>query len=164
MPAIDGGDPLIRNMVSLVHGCHRLGVPIVVTEQNPRGLGNTVEAVREALESTTGFRPIEKTCFSAAGSDRFLDVVNVAQRKHLLVAGVEAHVCVYQTAMDLMSKGHEVSIIADAVSSRTPLNRSIALQRLTAEGAHITSTEMCLFELVEGSGTDEFRAILRLVK
>jgi nicotinamidase-related amidase len=154
----------VRNIERLVRGCHILGIPALLTEQYVKGLGATVASVREAFEESGGYRPIEKNCFSAQGCDPFAAQLAALERTQVLVAGVETHVCVYQTIQDLLAAGFEVTVIADAVSSRTAENKSIALQRLTFEGAKISSTEMALFELLAVSGSEEFRAISKLVK
>jgi nicotinamidase-related amidase len=164
MPAIDAREDVERNIGRLVRGCHLLGIPALLTEQYVKGLGSTVASVRTAFEETHGYRPIEKDCFSAIGCEPFAAQLAMLERKQVLVAGVETHVCVYQTATDLLAGGYEVTMIADAVSSRSPQNKAIALQRLTSEGAKISSTEMALFELLVRSGTDEFRAVSRLVR
>jgi nicotinamidase-related amidase len=164
MPVIDQREDLERNIGRLIRGCHVLDIPTLLTEQYVKGLGQTVEPVRRALLETYGYRPIEKSCFSAWGCGELQAELRTVKKKHVLLAGVEAHVCVYQSAVDLMATGHEVTLIADAVSSRTPRNRDLAVQRLAAEGAHISSTEMALFELLVEAGTEEFRAISRLVK
>lgn len=158
MPVIHGADAVARNVDRLIRGMHILGVPVVLTEQYVKGLGRTIEPVRRALEETSGYAPIEKSCFSAA------EHLASHGRDQVIVAGVEAHVCVYQTILDLRTSGLDVTVVADAVSSRTPENKEIALRRLVAEGARLSSTEMLLFELARVSGTDEFRAISRLVK
>ena len=164
MPVIDGREDVERNVERLVRGCHILGVPALLTEQYVKGLGATVPRVRGAFEETTGYRAIEKDCFSAAGCDAFAAQLAALDRRQVLVCGVETHVCVYQTVKDLLAGGRDVTVIADAVSSRAPQNRSIALQRMVSDGAHISSTEMALFELLRVSGTDEFRAVSRLVR
>lgn len=164
LPVITGGDELVRNTERLVRGCHILGVPTIVTEQYVKGLGPTAEPLRAVLAETVGYRPIEKNCFSAHGCDPFVAQLSALERKQILLAGIETHVCVYQTASDLLRNGFAVTIIADAVSSRTERNRDIALQRLVSDGAKISSAEMALFELTTVSGTDEFKAISRLVK
>lgn len=164
MPVIHQREDLEQNIGRLVRGCHVLDIPTLLTEQYVKGLGQTVEPVRRALLETYGYRPIEKSCFSAWGCGELQAELRTVKKKHVLLAGVEAHVCVYQTAVDLLATGHEVTLVADAVSSRTPRNRDIAVQRLAAEGAHLSSTEMALFELLVEAGTEEFRAISRLVK
>lgn len=164
MPVIDGREEVERNIERLVRGAHILGVPTILTEQYVRGLGPTVASVRGALEETTCYRPIEKDCFSAQRCDAFAAQLAALERKQVLVAGVEAHVCVYQSIRDLLAAGYEVTILADAVSSRTQQNKAIALQRITSDGAKLSSTEMALFEMLAMSGTEEFRAVARIIK
>ena len=164
MPVIHERFDVERNIERLIRGAHVLGVPAIVTEQYVKGLGPTVEPLRRALEETSGYRPIEKDCFSAQGCAPFAAQLAALDRRQVLIAGVETHVCVYQTVRDLLAAGMQVWIAADAVSSRTPRNRDIALQRLVSERARLSSTEMALFELLVVSGTDEFRAIAKLVK
>jgi len=151
MPVIANREQVEANIVRLIRGCQILGVPILITEQ--KGLYQTVKPLREALGD--GYKPIEKSCFSG---------YQPLERKQVIVAGVETHVCVYQTVSDLLANGYEVTIVADAVSSRTVENKDIALRRMTSDGAKLSSTEMALFELTVASGTGEFRAISKLVK
>lgn len=164
MPVIHERFEVEANVERLIRGARVLGIPAIVTEQYVKGLGPTVEPLRRALEETNGYRPIEKDCFSAHGCAAFAAQLAALDRRQVLLAGVEAHVCVYQTARDLLASGLKVWLIADAVSSRTVRNRDLALQRLVSEGARLSSTEMALFELLVVSGTEEFRAISRLVK
>lgn len=164
LPVIDGAADVERNIERLVRGAHLLGVPAILTEQYVRGLGPTTPAIRTAFAETSGYSPIEKACFSAHGCSEFVEKLATAGRSQVIVAGVETHVCVAQTVHDLLAAGYTVTVAADAVSSRTARNREIALQRLVQEGALLTSTEMILFELLVESGTDEFRAISRLVR
>jgi len=135
-----------------------LGVPVIISEQYVKGLGATVEPLRVALEETGGYRPVEKICFSAAGLLEGMD------RRQVLIAGVEAHVCVYQTVSDLIGRGLSVTLLADAITSRSAHNKEIAIRRLMSDGAKLSSTEMALFELLGSAGTDEFRAISRIVE
>ena len=148
----------------VVRGFQLLGLPVIITEQYPKGLGSTTEAIRNAFVETYGAEPIEKMCFSSYGCAQFVAALEALGRKQILVAGIETQVCVYQTVRDLLSAGYEVTVIADAVSSRTPENRQIALERMQSDGAKIASTEMALFEMTVNAGTEEFRAISRLVK
>ncbi len=164
IPHIHESESVIGNASRLIRGCHILDVPTIVTEQYTKGLGSTIDAVRGALDETTGYDPIEKMCFSSYGFSPFAESIRSSGRHSLLLCGIEAHVCVYQTAMDLLEAEYDVHIVADAVSSRNPSNHDLALRRLSAEGARITSTEMALFELCVESGTDRFKAISRLVK
>jgi nicotinamidase-related amidase len=164
MPVIHDHSAVEKNIDRLIRGCHILGIPILVTEQYVKGLGHTVESVWKALEETGNYHPVEKMCFSANRCDAFRLALGGLERRQVLVAGVETHVCVFQTVEDLLEEQFEVGIVADAVSSRTLGNKEVALRRLTSDGAKITSTEMALFELLVASGTDEFRAISKLVK
>lgn len=164
MPVIDNHKNVERNIERLVRGCKILDIPAILTEQYVQGLGPTVPAIRRAFEETSGYEPIEKASFSGYGSPEFVMATRNLHRKQAIVAGIEAHVCVYQTVSDLLHNGYEVTIIADAVSSRTPANKEIALRRMISDGAKLSSTEMVLFELTVTSRTDEFREIFRLVK
>ena len=164
MPVMDNRVTLERNLDRLIRAVDVLEMPVIVTEQYPRGLGSTDAVIKRALEETGGYSPIEKNCFSACGCDPFVSQLKNSHRKQVLVAGVETHVCVYQTVVDLIERGFDVSVVADAVSSRSATNREIGLTRMTNEGAKITSTEMALFEMLIGAGTQEFRDISRLIK
>jgi nicotinamidase-related amidase len=164
IPVIDQAAEVVRNIDRLIRGCHVLGVPVIVTEQYTKGLGRTVEDLCRALEESGGYKPIEKSCFSAHGCAGFEAALSAHDRTQVVLAGVETHVCVYQTAMDLLRDEYDVAIVADAVGSRTPQNKAIALDRLASEGVRLTSTEMALFEMLVQAGTDEFRAISKLVK
>ena len=156
MPVIDEREEIEKNLVRVIRGAQILEVPVIVTEQYVKGLGRTVASVRDALGES--YAPVEKISFSAA---RHIDL---AGRSQVLIAGVETHVCVYQTVSELLAKNVSVWVVADAVSSRAPQNRDIALRRMSADGAKLSSTEMALFELLREAGTDEFRAVAALVK
>lgn len=162
LTVIDRSDELVASLKKLTAGTRILGIPIVITEQYVKGLGATVESLRDALADS--YQPIEKACFSSYGCESFRLALERLGRKQVLLAGIEAHVCVYQTAIDLLSNGYEVHLLEDAVNSRTSENREIAIRRLMQEGAKLTSVEMALFELTVTSGTDEFRAISKIVK
>jgi nicotinamidase-related amidase len=152
--AIPQFDDVAARVRTLVEGARVLGVPIVVTEQYPKGLGSTVPEV-----GLDGEPVLEKTCFPATQADGFrLDTGQA------LVCGIEAHVCVHQTVEDLAGRGVEVHVCADAVASRDPANKALALERAERAGALPTSTEMALLELCGRAGTDEFKAIQRLIK
>ena len=153
MPVIANREQLEANIARLIRGAQILGVPILITEQYVKGLGHTVAPLRDALG--VDYKPIEKSCFSG---------YRELERKQVIVAGVETHVCVYQTVSDLLANGYEVTLVADALSSRTVENKEIALRRMMSEGAKLSSTEMALFEMLGEAGTDEFRAVSRLVK
>ena len=156
-PAVGEFDAVVANAGVLVQGARELGLPVVVTEQYPRGLGETVPEVASHLD---GVERHEKTVFSAARADGF----SLDGRDQALVCGIEAHVCVQKTVQDLLDQGVEVHVAADAVTSRTALNRRLGLEKMEGSGAVVTSTEMALFELVERAGTPEFKTIQKLVK
>jgi isochorismate hydrolase len=164
MPVISEREMVERNIERLVRGTRIVDIPAILTEQYVQGLGATVPIIRRAFEETSGYVPIEKSCFSGYSCAEFVTATRNLHRKQAIVAGVEAHVCVYQTVSDLIANGYDVTIIADAISSRTQANKEIAIRRMVADGARLSSTEMALFELTVNSGTDEFREMSRLVK
>jgi nicotinamidase-related amidase len=164
MPVIDDRETIERNIEKLVRGSKVVDIPAILTEQYVQGLGQTVPIIRRAFEETSGYVPIEKSCFSGYGCAEFVMATRNLHRKQAIVCGIEGHVCVYQTVGDLLANGYDVTIIADAISSRTQANKDIAIRRMIADGARLSSTEMVLFELTVSSGTDEFREISRLMK
>lgn len=141
----------------LVRGAQILGLPVIVTEQYPKGLGDTTEPVRDALGDDAP--RLAKTVFSAARADGF----DLGGRDQALVCGIETHVCVSQTAHDLLGRGVEVHVATDAVSSRSSANRELGLRKMQESGAILTSVETALFELLGAAGSDEFKAIQKLV-
>jgi nicotinamidase-related amidase len=161
LPAIFEQPRVVQNTVRLIQGAAVLQVPIFVTEQYRKGLGSTVPEVAAAIP---GFAPMEKLAFSACGAAGFIPALEQKKVSEAILCGIEAHVCVSQTCLDLLEKGFRVFVAADAVSSRTPQNYRSGLDRMRAAGAVIGSTEMVLFELLERAGTDEFKQILNLVK
>lgn len=161
MPAIHEADRVARNAEILLQAAHHLSVPILATEQYPRGLGPTVPAIAELLPAGA---TIEKLAFAATGEQIFLDRLAMLDRRQIVVCGTEAHVCVLQTALGLLEAGYEVFVTADAVSSRTAANVAAALDRLRAEGVRIVTTEMVVFEWMERAGTPIFKTVSALVK
>ncbi len=156
-PAVEGFEDVARATATLVQGAQALGVPVVVTEQYPRGLGETVPEVAAHLE---GVPRLPKTVFSAAQADGF----GLDGRDQVLLCGIETHVCVNQTALDLLGRGLAVHVAADAVASRTAANRATGLHRMEQAGATLTSVEMALFELLGRAGTDEFKTVQGLIR
>ena len=154
-------EALLESTVKLVQGAKVLGLPIVWTEQNPKGLGSTVPEVAELLSD---LQPVTKLSFSCCGEVRFMEQLDELNRKQALVAGIESHVCVYQTVMDLLHLGYEVQVVADAVASRTPENKAVGLERCRELGASITSAETALFELLRVAEGDKFKQMLKVVK
>jgi nicotinamidase-related amidase len=156
-----GKDDLFQNLRILIQGLRELDIPVLWLEQYPEGLGPTIPEIAELLPDD---KAIPKVSFSGCGKPEFLERLRELGRKQVLVAGIEAHICVYQTVRDLLGMGHEVEVVADAVSSRTPANCQIGLDRMANMGAGITSVEMLLFELLGEANTDVFRKIVKLVK
>lgn len=154
-------EQLYRNLEILIKGTQVLDLPILWLEQYPQGLGPTIPEVARLLE---GRQPLAKRCFSAWGLPEFSQALRASNRRRVLLAGIEAHICVYQTCRDLLDQGYQVEVVADAVSSRTPENKSTGLDRMVQAGAVLTSVEMALFELLRVAGTPQFKEIARLVK
>jgi len=161
VPAMHNKETLLQNLKRLLRGLRVLGVPILWTEQNPAGLGPTLPEIANLLPDQ---KPIGKFSFSCCGSELFVDKLNALNRKNLLIAGIEAHVCVYQTAADLISLQCNVQIVADAVASRTPENKLIGLEKSKTVGASLTSTETVLFELLKDAKSEKFKEISKIVK
>jgi nicotinamidase-related amidase len=165
LPAIGDAARLTGILAKLVKFARRLDVPITVTEHYPLGLGATVEALRRELVADTPI--LQKQHFSCLGDEalryHFEDLRDQG-RGQAVIAGIEAHVCVAQTALDLIVDGYQVFIVADAVASRATESRDIALHRLRQAGAAIVNSEMVLFEWLAMSGTPEFKDLHPLIK
>lgn len=157
VPAIHEGAAVVRRVVWLVRLAQALGIPVAATEQYPQGLGPTVPEVATLLPAGAIGSKVEFSC-AAAGC---LDVLPGADRPQVVVAGIEAHVCVLQSAFGLAAQGREVFVVADAVGSRDPANRALALERMGRSGIGIVSGEMAGFEWLERAGTERFRALSR---
>jgi nicotinamidase-related amidase len=157
---VDGAGVLFENLRRLLEGMKALDVPVVVTEQIPEKLG----ATREEFQPLISEIPISKTSFSCCGEKAFCKAVEKLKRTQVILCGIETHVCVYQTALDLLEAGYEVQVVTDAVSSRDPANKALALRRLEVEGVSLTGTEMVLFELLGDAKSPEFKPILNIVK
>ncbi len=154
-------DTLFANLQRLAKGAKVLGLPILWNEQIPEKLGPTIAPLRELL---CDLQPMPKNSFSCCGSPAFLEALEQTGRRQTLLAGIETHVCVYQTALDLLERGYQVQVVGDAVSSRVAHNKEIALQRMKDAGAQITSTEMALFELLRKAEGPAFSEIIKIVK
>ena len=154
-------EALLDNAQRLLKGVQLLGVPVILTEQNPKGLGPTQAELVQLLPNTPA---LPKYCFSCSRDPGFAAALTNIKCKQVLLCGIEAHICVYQTAMELLGKGYEVQIVTDVVSSRTPRNRDMALSRLQAEGAKLTTVEMVLFELLGTAENVNFKEISRIIK
>ena len=152
---------LFENVSKIIKGALILNLPILWAEQNPDGLGPTIPEVASLMPDQN---PISKYSFSCWGSDRFINELKQLHPENVLIAGIETHVCVYQTTQDLIKAHYAVEIIADAVSSRTIENKRIGLEKIRDLGANITSVETALFELLGKGKGDKFKAILEIVK
>lgn len=158
-PAMTGKERMLQKMVTLLEGAKVLGVPAVAARQYPQGLGDTVAELQSYF---TGY--YDKMTFSCFGAEAFRSAVQEKGCKTVLIAGIEAHICVLQTVIDLKEAGFVPVVVADAISSRSVGDYEIALRRMEAEGVLLTTVESVLFELCRQAGTDEFKAIARLVK
>ena len=154
-------ETLEANIGKLVRCCTILDVPVLLTEQYPKGLGSTIDSVKELLHGNVA---VEKLSFSCCGTPDFMKKLRSFNRNDILVAGIEAHVCVYQTAVDLVEFGYNVHLVTDCVSSRTEENRTLGIRCIEKAGASLTSTEMALFELLRVAEGERFKAISKIVK
>ena len=148
------------SLKTLISGAKAIGLPILWLEQNPEKLGATSPELAELIPG----EPIPKYTFSACGEPGFVDAIEASSTHTWLVAGIESHICVYQTVRDLIELGRKVEVVTDCVSSRTSANRQLGIDRMLDAGARPTSVEMCLFELVGSCRVPEFKDVLRLIK
>lgn len=171
MPAMKNGDEVEAAAIKLIKGCRILGVPVIMTQQYTKGLGSTVPDLAEALTEPIGeetvaaeFQPVEKTSFSAMGEPVFVEALKKLGRKTVIIAGVEAHVCVQQTVIDLLESGYTVFIANDCISSRSNNDKKYSQRRMGDAGAVGTTSESILFELLRGAKEPGFKQISALVK
>lgn len=158
----DHREEVMHNIKILATAARRLKVPIIVTEQYPKGLGHTLPELRETLGP--GVEPHPKVSFSCCGAEPVRAHLRNAGTRHVVLAGIEAHVCVLMSALDLLAEGYAVHVVADAVTSRTQGNWRLAMDQLRQAGAVVTSTESVLFQLLGQADTDEFRELARLIR
>ncbi len=138
-----------------------MGLPIIRLEQNPEKLGATVDELNDLLSDA---KPIPKFTFNACDEPKFVEAVRAKDVETWLVCGIEAHICVYQTAMGLLDLGYKVQVVSDCISSRTALNKEQAISRMREAGIQITGLEMSLYELVKDCRAPEFKSILSLIR
>lgn len=160
-PHMDQKEDLLKRCSILLKGLKVLGLPLMITEQYPGGLGSTIEPLAELLDEET---VKEKISFSCCDEPSFIRMLELQRRHTVIICGIEAHVCVMQTVIDLQAIGYHSVVVADCISSRNPEDKRIAIERMRAEGAVITTSESILFELAQVAGNEEFKAISRLVK
>ncbi|MDQ5908856.1 MAG: hypothetical protein QG599_949 [Pseudomonadota bacterium] len=158
MPALHDADRTIANAVWLIQIAQRLEVSVLASEQYPKGLGHTVSAIRDLLPAEAF---MEKMHFSCAADRDCMRHIDALGREQIVIMGAEAHVCVLQTALGLRATGKDVYLVADAVSSRSPRDVELALERMRAEGVRVVSREMVVFEWLHQAGTERFREISR---
>jgi nicotinamidase-related amidase len=156
---IDGHAQLVWNIRRLIDGAKLLGLPVLATEQYPQGLGPTVAELKAILDQI-----FDKTAFSCGGCPELTQVLQSTGRRNWLVCGIEAHVCIQQTVLDLMAEGLRIYVAADAVGSRAPFDYEIALRRMESTGATMTTVEAALFEWCQDSKAPQFKQISKLVQ
>ncbi|MFS1508840.1 MULTISPECIES: isochorismatase family protein [unclassified Vibrio] len=158
---VDDSDALIANCGKLVQGAQVLGLPIIRLEQNPDKLGATVDELNDLLNNA---KATPKFTFNACDEPKFVEAVQTKDVETWLVCGIEAHICVYQTALGLLELGYRVQVVGDCIGSRTALNQKLAISRLQDAGVQITGLEMSLYELVKDCRAPEFKLILSLIR
>jgi nicotinamidase-related amidase len=154
-------EDLLNNLLKLIRCTKILGIPVIWNEQNPAGIGPTIPEIAGLLP---GMEPLTKMSFNCCGNEAFLAELKSLNRRQVLISGIETHVCVYQTTMELLNLGYEVQVVSDTVSSRTPENRQIGLEKVKSAGAGLTGTETAVFELLKAAGSPQFKEILKIIK
>jgi nicotinamidase-related amidase len=161
LPVIKDYELVVENTLKLIKGFKAIGLQIYFTEQYPKGLGPTEDQIVNELE---GIKPIEKMTFSCSGAGELFNIFNTKRHSQIVVCGIESHVCVQQTVLDLIENGFQVNLAADAVSSRKEKDYNIAISRMRYHGAEVTTTESILFELLNICGTEVFKQVSKVVK
>lgn len=160
IPAIHEHERIVKNIQILIGGAKVLQMDTIITEQYPKGLGNTVPELIQNHQIPT----FSKNSFSCLLEPEVAQYLQSKNKKHLIICGVESHICVLKTALEAQAQGYIVHVVADAISSRTIESKQLALDRLRQSGVFVVSTEMILFMLLDCSGTSEFKAISQLIK
>lgn len=155
-------EKVVRNARALALSSMRLGIPVLVTEQQPKAFGATVVELTSALDRE--YAPIEKLAFGGAEEPAFMERLKPLKRRQLLLCGMEAHVCVLQTCLGLLGRNYRIHVAADAVCSRLAEHKELALAQMRQAGASITSAEAAIFQFLGKAGTPEFRDLLNLIK
>ena len=162
VPVMANSDFLLSKTKILLQGLQELEIPLIVSEQYTSGLGETIESLKEIIFDDAVFH--EKSPFSCAEEESILNNIIVNQRNQIIIFGVETHICVLQTCLDLIEKGYEICVVVDACSSRSTTDKEVAIQRLKQEGVFITTVESILFELCQTSTNPHFKKISQLIK
>jgi len=159
--AMKNGDKVIENCLHLIEAAKLLQIPVILTEQYPKGLGLTVDKIKDAIST---YEPIEKITFDCTGAQDFIKKLKALNKTHIILTGMEAHVCVLQTCLSLLKNGYSVHLVSDAVCSRKEEDFLTGREMMRDAGAVITCTEIVLFQLLEKAGTPEFKAISKRIK
>lgn len=158
---MEDGKTTTANCILLIEAAKLLDLPIVLTEQYPKGLGSTLKQIQDALPS---YEPIEKITFDCCKSGDFLEKIRALGRKHVIITGMESHVCVLQTCLTLLDEGYYIHLASNAVCSRRSKDHMTALEMMRDAGAVISSAETVVFQLLERAGTKEFNEMARKIK
>ena len=161
LPFIDQNERIANKAAMMIKGAEILGLPVIPLEQYPKGLGCTVPVIKEALGERA---PVEKTSFSIMGEPDFKKALTQTGKEDILLVGIETHVCVEQSALDLLEEGYRVYLIADATGSRDLNDKNVAIKRMSDSGVIITTVEAALFEMVNDAKDTKFKEISKLVK
>ena len=161
-PIISDFAETAAHIALVAHAAQLLNVPVIVTEQYPKGLGHTANEIKAVLPAD--FDAIEKTAFSSCGAESFEAELENSKALHVLVCGIEAHICVNQTTHDLLERGYRVHLLTDCITARSAINKQIAFAKMQQSGALLSSTEMALFELMRDAKHKQFKAIQKLIK
>jgi nicotinamidase-related amidase len=161
LPHISEGDTILKNCLKLIEGLKILSVPVIVTQQYTRGLGTTVLPI---VQMFPDFRPVEKLTFSCCGEPEFEKEMTLLGKQNIILCGIESHVCVLQTCLDLLACGRRPVVVSDCISSRRQVDKQVAIERMRQEGAVITTMESLLFELTRAAGNETFKRISGIVK
>lgn len=159
---IPNKERILERAKFLIEAANVLGIPIIATEQYATRMGGTTEAIAKKLGDLV--KPIDKLCFSCFGSESFQTAIANSRATQMVITGIETHICVCQTAMDLLEAGHTVFVAADAVTGRIETAHQIAIDRMACEGCKITHTESVVYEWLKSADVAEFKAVLNLVK
>lgn len=158
---VNNSEEMISNTKKLVKCCQILSIPVVVLEQNPKGLGSTTASLEECIDD---YAPLEKYTFSGMAEPHIKESLTSLDKKTWLIAGIEAHICVYQTVQDLLKENLQVEVVSDCISSRRRSNLDLAIQNMRHEGANITSLEMAVYKIMQSSKAEAFKDILKVIK
>ncbi len=161
MPVINNNTSIVENTCKLINGLKELNVPLIVSQQYTKGLGNTINDISNALGD---FEPFDKKSFSLMGDENIRRSVKLLGRRNIILCGVEAHICVLQTLIDLIDEGYNVFIVEDCVGSRKDNDKNMAIKRAEKEGGFITTYEAVLYELTGGAHNSCFKAISKITK